>query len=208
MKVCAHSSLKPRPATAFRYFTEVARTVLDGTTVIGATMRRAPRPLGVSCAHASTTPRSRSVIARRRNCYASIYPALSPDSLELPESERVTSIAAHLKRAGQRHRHRFANEGAAPAPVQMSRRPSRYVESTVALAKKYPAWLVERACDHAMHHHLSADRVATARVLLSPNATNGLHVSALARYSQVRQCWTSGLQSEEQTVGCSINLHS
>src|ERR1700753_2454409 len=24
----------------------------------------------------------------------------------------------------------------------------------VALAKKYPAWLVEQACDHALNHHL------------------------------------------------------
>jgi hypothetical protein len=34
----------------------------------------------------------------------------------------------------------------------------------VALAKKYPAWLVEQACDHALRHHLYRYRQVRAVV--------------------------------------------
>jgi hypothetical protein len=91
---------------------------------------------------------------------------IEPGSLELPESERpfnpsrqtslalasATDIGPQTKTLCQ---HLFDAEG---------RVGHRGMWGIVALAKKYPAWLVEQACDHALRHHLYRYRQVRAVV--------------------------------------------
>ncbi len=101
-------------------------------------------------------------------------------SLELPESERpfnpsrqtglalasASDIGPQAKALCQ---HLFDAEG---------RVGHRGMWGIVALAKKYPARLVEQACDHALRHHLSHLSIATGRYAPSSSGCSSRRWSA------------------------------
>jgi transposase len=150
--------LHPLPATGFRYFTEVVRTVWDDTTVSIERSNYAARPAPIGslvCVRIYDT--TIEIRDRRSQELLRIHPRhTEPGSLELPESERPfnpsrqTGVA--LASAGDIGpqtkalcQHLFDAEG---------RVGHRGMWGIVALAKKYPSWLVEQACDHALRHRL------------------------------------------------------
>lgn len=160
--------LKPLPTTAFRYFTEVVRTVWDDTTVSIDRSNYAARPAPIGslvCVRIYDT--TIEIRDRRSQELLRTHPRhTQPGSLELPESERpfnpsrqtslalasATDIGPQTKALCQ---HLFDAEG---------RVGHRGMWGIVALAKKYPAWLVEQACDHALRHHLYRYRQVRAVV--------------------------------------------
>ena len=160
--------LRPLPATAFRYFTEVVRTVWDDTTVSVDRSNYAARPAPIGslvCVRIYDT--TIEIRERRTQELLRTHPRhTQPGSLELPESERPfnpsrqTSVA--LASAGDIGpqtkalcQHLFDAEG---------RVGHRGMWGIVGLAKKYPAWLVEQACAHALRHHLYRYRQVRAVV--------------------------------------------
>lgn len=160
--------LRPLPATGFRYFTEVVRTVWDDTTVSVDRSHYAARPAAIGslvCVRIyDTTIEIRD--RRTQELLRTHARASEPGSLELPESERPfnpsrqTSLA--LASAGDIGpqakalcQHLFDAEG---------RVGHRGMWGIVALAKKYPPWLVEQACDHALRHHIFRYRQVRAVV--------------------------------------------
>lgn len=160
--------LQALPLTGFRYFKEVVRTVYDDTTVSIDRSHYAARPAPIGslvCVRIYDT--TIEIRDRRTQELLRTHPRhAEPGSLELPESERPfnpsrqTSLA--LARAGDIGaqakalcQHLFDTEG---------RVGQRGMWGIVALAKKYPSWLVEQACDHAMRHHLYRYRQVRAVV--------------------------------------------
>ena len=160
--------LRPLPITGFRYFTEVVRTVWDDTTVSVERSNYAARPAPIGslvCVRIYDT--TIEIRDRRSQELLRTHPRhIEPGSLELPESERpfnpsrqtslalasATDIGPQTKTLCQ---HLFDAEG---------RVGHRGMWGIVALAKKYPAWLVEQACDHALRHHLYRYRQVRAVV--------------------------------------------
>jgi len=150
--------LRPLPTTGFRYFTEVVRTVWDDTTVnidrSNYAARRAPIGSLVSVRIYDSTIEIRD---RRTQALQRTHPrALQAGSLELPEDERPFNPSRQsaflLASAGDIGpqtkalcQHMFDSEG---------RVGHRAMWGIVGLAKKYPARLVEQACDHALRHHV------------------------------------------------------
>lgn len=160
--------LRPLPATGFRYFTEVVRTVWDDTTVSIDRSNYAARPAPIGslvCVRIYDT--TIEIRDRRTQELLRTHPRhTQPGSLELPESERPfnpsrqTGLAlANASDIGPQAKalcqHLFDAEG---------RVGHRGMWGIVALAKKYPAWLVEQACDHALRHHLYRYRQVRAIV--------------------------------------------
>ncbi|MEX4005378.1 IS21 family transposase [Paraburkholderia sp. EG285A] len=160
--------LRALPATGFRYFTEVVRTVWDDTTVSVDRSNYAARPAPIGslvCVRIYDT--TIEIRDRRSQELLRTHPRhTEPGSLELPENERPfnpsrqTSIAlASAGDIGPRTKalcqHLFDAEG---------RVGHRGMWGIVALAKKYPAWLVEQACDHALRHRLYRYRQVRAVV--------------------------------------------
>ncbi|WP_409077075.1 IS21 family transposase [Paraburkholderia sp. FT54] len=160
--------LRPLPANGFRYFTEVVRTVWDDTTVSVDRSHYAARPAAIGslvCVRIyDTTIEIRD--RRTQELLRTHARAAEPGSLELPERERPfnpsrqTSLAlASAGDIGPQARalcqHLFDAEG---------RVGHRGMWGIVALAKKYPPWLVEQACDHALRHHIYRYRQVRAVV--------------------------------------------
>jgi len=160
--------LQALPLTGFRYFKEVVRTVWDDTTVSIDRSHYAARPAPIGslvCVRIYDT--TLEIRDRRTQELLRTHPRhTEPGSLELPESERPfnpsrqTSLAlASAGDIGPRAKalcqHLFDAEG---------RVGHRGMWGIVALAKKYPAWLVEQACDHALRHHLYRYRQVRAVV--------------------------------------------
>jgi transposase len=160
--------LQALPLTGFRYFKEVVRTVNDDTTVSIDRSNYAARPAPIGslvCVRVYDT--TLEIRDRRTQELLRTHPRhTEPGSLELPESERPfnpsrqTSVAlASAGDIGPRAKalcqHLFDVEG---------RVGHRGMWGIVALAKKYPAWLVEQACDHALRHHLYRYRQVRAVV--------------------------------------------
>jgi transposase len=160
--------LRPLPTTGFRYFAEVVRTVWDDTTVSIDRSNYAARPAPIgSLVCVRIYDNTIEIRDRRSQELLRTHPRhTEPGSLELPESERPfnpsrqTSVA--LASAGDIGpqtkalcQHLFDAEG---------RVGHRGMWGIVALAKKYPAWLVEQACDHALRHHLYRYRQVRAVV--------------------------------------------
>ncbi|WOH52770.1 IS21 family transposase [Bradyrhizobium sp. sBnM-33] len=150
--------LRPLPATGFRYFSELVRTVYDDTTVRvdHSDYAARPAPIGsqvvVRLYETTIEIRDRSTQALLR-VHAR---AARPGSLKLPHNERPFNpsrqTAFLLASAGDIGpqakalcQHLFDTEG---------RVGQRAMWGIVGLAKKYPARLVEQACDHAMRHHI------------------------------------------------------
>jgi hypothetical protein len=150
--------LRALPTTGFRYFTEVVRTVWDDTTVNidRSNYAARPAPIGtlVSVRIYDSTIEIRD---RRTQALLRTHPrALQAGSLELPEDERpfnpsrqsaflrasAADIGPQTKALCQQM---FDSEG---------RVGHRAMWGIVGLAKKYPARLVEQACDHALRHHI------------------------------------------------------
>jgi hypothetical protein len=150
--------LRPLPTTGFRYFTEVVRTVWDDTTVNVLRSNYAARPAPIGSL-VSVRIYDSTIEIRDRRTQALLRTharATRPGSLELPEDERpfnpsrqsaflLASAGDIGPRALALCRHMFDSEG---------RVGHRAMWGIVGLAKKYPAWLVERACDHALRHHI------------------------------------------------------
>nr|WP_245452520.1 IS21 family transposase [Bradyrhizobium forestalis] len=150
--------LRPLPATGFRYFSELVRTVYDDTTVRvdHSDYAARPAPIGsqviVRLYETTIEIRDRSTQALLR-VHAR---AARPGSLALPVNERpfnpsrqtafllasAGDIGAQTKALCQ---HLFDTEG---------RVGQRAMWGIVGLAKKYPARLVEQACDHAVRNHI------------------------------------------------------
>ncbi|SAL88771.1 integrase catalytic subunit [Caballeronia arvi] len=160
--------LQALPLTGFRYFKEVVRTVNDDTTVSIDRSNYAARPAPIGslvCVRVYDT--TLEIRDRRTQELLRTHPRhIEPGSLELPESERPfnpsrqTSLAlASAGDIGPRAKalcqHLFDAEG---------RVGHRGMWGIVALAKKYPTWLVEQACDHALRHHLYRYRQVRAVV--------------------------------------------
>jgi hypothetical protein len=160
--------LRQLPATGFRYFTEVVRTVWDDTTVSVERSNYAARPAPIGslvCVRIYDT--MIEIRDRRTQELLRTHPRhTQPGSLELPESERpfnpsrqtslaLASAADIGSQAKALCQHLFDAEG---------RVGHRGMWGIVALAKKYPAWLVEQACDHALRHHLYRYRQVRAVV--------------------------------------------
>jgi transposase len=150
--------LRALPTTGFRYFTEVVRTVWDDTTVNIDRSNYAARPAPIG-ALVSVRIYDSTIEIRDRRTQALLrtHPrALQAGSLELPEDERpfnpsrqsafllasAADIGPQTKALCQ---HMFDSEG---------RVGHRAMWGIVGLAKKYPARLVEQACDHALRHHV------------------------------------------------------
>ena len=150
--------LRALPTTGFRYFTEVVRTVWDDTTVNidRSNYAARPAPIGtlVSVRIYDSTIEIRD---RRTQALLRTHPrALQAGSLELPEDERPFNpsrqsafLLASAADIGPQTKvlcqHMFDSEG---------RVGHRAMWGIVGLAKKYPARLVEQACDHALRHHV------------------------------------------------------
>jgi transposase len=150
--------LRALPTTGFRYFTEVVRTVWDDTTVNIDRSNYAARPAPISSLVSVRIYDSTIEIRdRRTQALLRTHPrAQQAGSLELPEDERpfnpsrqsafllasAADIGPQTKALCQ---HMFDSEG---------RVGHRAMWGIVGLAKKYPARLVEQACDHALRHHV------------------------------------------------------
>ena len=147
--------LRPLPVTGFRYFTEAVRTVCDDTTVRvdGSYYAARPAPIGSQVAvriYAST-------IEIRDRATLRLHPrAARAGSVILPHSERPFNpsreTASLLARAGEVGpqtkalcQHLFDAEG---------RVGQRAMWGIVGLARKYPARLVEQACNHALRNQI------------------------------------------------------
>jgi hypothetical protein len=150
--------LRPLPTTGFRYFTEVVRTVWDDTTVNIDRSNYAARPAPIgSLVSVRIYDSTIEIRDRRTQALLRTHPrALQAGSLELPEDERPFNPSRQsaflLASAGDIGpqtkalcQHMFDSEG---------RIGHRAMWGIVGLAKKYPARLVEQACDHALRHHV------------------------------------------------------
>ncbi|MGU7785364.1 IS21 family transposase [Burkholderia sp. PU8-34] len=151
-------SLRPLPLTGFRYFTEVVRTVWDDTTVSVDRSNYAARPAPIgSLVSVRLYDSTIEIRDRRTQALLRTHPrALQAGSLELPQDERPFNpsrqTALLLASAGDIGpqtkalcQHMFDAEG---------RVGQRAMWGIVGLAKKYPARLVEQACDHALRNHV------------------------------------------------------
>ncbi|MDX6501778.1 MAG: hypothetical protein QOG23_5038 [Blastocatellia bacterium] len=150
--------LRALPTTGFRYFTEVVRTVWDDTTVNIDRSNYAARPAAIgSLVSVRIYDSTIEIRDRRTQALLRTHPrAQQAGSLELPEDERpfnpsrqsafllasAADIGPQTKALCQ---HMFDSEG---------RVGHRAMWGIVGLAKKYPARLVEQACDHALRHHV------------------------------------------------------
>ncbi|ABO53210.1 Integrase, catalytic region (plasmid) [Burkholderia vietnamiensis G4] len=150
--------LRPLPPTGFRYFTEAVRTVWDDTTVSVDRSNYAARPAPIgSLVSVRIYDSTIEIRDRRTQALLRTHPrALQPGSLELPEGERPFNpsrqTALLLASAGDIGpqtkalcQHMFDAEG---------RVGQRAMWGIVGLSKKYPARLVEQACDHALRAHV------------------------------------------------------
>ncbi|MPW23109.1 IS21 family transposase [Paraburkholderia sp. CNPSo 3157] len=160
--------LRPLPATGFRYFSEVVRTVWDDTTVSVDRSNYAARPAPIGslvCVRIyETTIEIRD--RRTQELLRTHARASLPGSLELPESERPFNPSRQTRialasagdigpQAKALCQHMFDAEG---------RVGHRGMWGIVGLAKRYPARLVEQACDHALRHHVYRYRQVRAIV--------------------------------------------
>ena len=150
--------LRPLPLTGFRYFTEVVRTVWDDTTVRIDNSNYAARPAPIgSLVTVRLYDSTIEIRDRRTQALLRIHSrAQRPGSLELPEDERPFNpsrqTAFLLSSAGDIGpqtkalcQHMFDAEG---------RVGQRAMWGIVGLAKKYPARLVEQACDQALRNRM------------------------------------------------------
>jgi len=150
--------LRPLPVTGFRYFTEVVRTVWDDTTVSIDRSHYAARPAPIgSLVTVRIYAFTIEIRDRRTQALLRTHPrATRPGALELPDNERPFNpsrqTAFLLSSAGDIGprtkalcQHMFDAEG---------RVGQRSMWGIVGLAKKYPARLVEQACDHALRNHV------------------------------------------------------
>jgi transposase len=150
--------LRPLPLTGFRYFTEVVRTVWDDTTVSVDRSNYAARPAPIgSLVSVRLYDSTIEIRDRRTQALLRTHPrALQAGSLELPQDERPFNpsrqTALLLASAGDIGpqtkalcQHMFDAEG---------RVGQRAMWGIVGLAKKYPARLVEQACDQALRNHV------------------------------------------------------
>ena len=160
--------LRPLPTAGFRYFTEVVRTVWDDTTVSIDRSHYAARPAAIGslvCVRIyDTTIEIRD--RRTQELLRTHTRASEPGSLELPESERPFNPSRQTSLA-------LASAGdIGPQAKALCQRlfdaegrvGHRGMWGIVALAKKYPPWLVEQACDHALRHHIYRYRQVRAVV--------------------------------------------
>jgi hypothetical protein len=150
--------LRPLPVAAFRIFTEVVRTVCDDTTVRVDSSYYAARPAPIGSQvvvriYAST------IEIRDRHTHALLRVhsrTTHPGSVVLPTSERpfnpsrqTAVLLASAERIGPQTRalcqQVFDTEG---RPGQ------RAMWGIVGLSRKYPAWLVEQACAHAIGNRI------------------------------------------------------
>ena len=171
--------LRPLPIESFRYFTEEIRTVYDDTTVRvdGSYYAARPAPIGSKVqvrVYTSTIEiRDRSTQALLR-----IHSrATHPGSVNLPYSERPFNPSREtsflLARAGEIGpqtkalcQHLFETEG---------RVGQRAMWGIVGLARKYPARLIEQACDHALRNRI-------CRYKLVRTLVERLFAEAVARF--------------------------
>jgi hypothetical protein len=145
--------LRPLPVAGFRYCTEVVRTVWDDTTVRVDNSYYAARPAPIGSQVVvrvyETTIEIRGL---KTQALLRVHArAAQPGSLELPDHERpfnpsrqTTFLLARAGDIGPQTKtlcqQMFDTEG---------RVGQRAMWGIVGLAKKYPARLVEQACDHA-----------------------------------------------------------
>ncbi len=146
--------LRPLPVTPFRYFTESVRSVWDDTTVRvdNSSYAARPAPIG-STVLVRIYENTIEIRDHKTQALLRIHPrALRPGSLLLPESERpfnpTRQTAFLLSQAeaigAQTHalcQRLFDTEG---------RVGQRSMWGILALAKKYPARILEQACTVAL----------------------------------------------------------
>jgi hypothetical protein len=150
--------LRPLPVAAFRIFTEVVRTVCDDTTVRVDSSYYAARPAPIGSQvvvriYASTI----EIRDRHTHALLRVHPRMAhAGSVVLPTNERpfnpsrqTAVLLASAERIGPQTRalcqQVFDTEG---------RVGQRAMWGIVGLSRKYPAWLVEQACAHAIGNRI------------------------------------------------------